>query len=68
MGLRARVELRYYQVKHRLQAPTLFRNFDITHWFRLSADGRVDGRVITKISRMMNYQIFLAVGLHARYD
>ena len=38
----------YYQVKHRLQGRTLFRNFDITRWFPSSADGRVDGRVITK--------------------
>ena len=23
----------YYQVKHRLQTPTLARKFDISHWF-----------------------------------
>ena len=26
----------YYQVKHRLQAPTLARKFDISHWLTFS--------------------------------
>ena len=30
----------YYQVKHRLQAPTLARKFDISHWFPRGEDGR----------------------------
>ena len=28
----------YYQVKHRLQTPTLARKFDISHWFPCGAD------------------------------
>ena len=42
----------YYQVKHRLQVPTLDRGFDITHWFSCGADGLAYGHVITKISRV----------------
>ena len=53
----------YYQVKHRLQAPTLARKFDISHWFACAADGRVDGHVIIKFLGWMDYQIFLGVGL-----
>ena len=53
----------YYQVKHRLQAPTLARKFDISYWFACVADGRVDGHVITKFLGWMDYQIFLGVGL-----
>ena len=42
----------YFQVKHRLQDPTLARKYDISHWFPYGADGRAYGHVITKISRM----------------
>ena len=46
----------YYQVKHRVQAPTLARKFDISHWFPFGAGGRADRRtyrhVIAKICRM----------------
>ena len=34
----------YYQVKNKLQAPTLARKFDISHWFPRSEDGRTSGR------------------------
>ena len=30
----------YYQVKHKLLAPTLARKFDISHWFSCDADER----------------------------
>ena len=30
----------YYQVKHRLQAPTLARKCDISNWFPRGEDGR----------------------------
>ena len=49
----------YYQVKHRLQVPTLGRKFDITHWFSCGADGLAYGPVITKISRVDRLQNFL---------
>ena len=42
----------YYQVKHRLQALTLGRKFDTTHWYSCGADGLAHGEVITKISRV----------------
>ena len=31
-----------HQFKHRLQAPTLGRNFDISHWFPCGAEGQAD--------------------------
>ena len=31
-----------HQVKHWLQAPTLARQFDISHWFPCGAEERVD--------------------------
>ena len=31
-----------YQVKHRLQAPTLARKFDILHWLSCGTDGQTD--------------------------
>ena len=49
----------YYQVKHRLEVPTLGRKFDITHWFSCGADGLAYGPVITKISRVDRLQNFL---------
>ena len=59
----------YYQVKHRVQAPTLTRKFDISHWFSFVAGGRADRRtyrhVITKICRMDGHQIYLGMGLRS---
>ena len=49
----------YYQVKHRLQAPTLARKFDISHWLSRGADARAYGHMITKITRMDRLPIFL---------
>ena len=49
----------YYQVKQRLQVPTLGRKFDITHWFSCGADGVAYGHVITKISLVDRLQNFL---------
>ena len=40
----------YYQVKHRLLAPTLAIKFDTSHWFPVV---QTDGHVITKISQMV---------------
>ena len=34
----------------------------ILHWYACGADGRTDGHVITQISRMSDYQIFLGIG------
>ena len=42
----------YYQVKDRLQAPTLARKFDVSHWFPYLVGGRAYGHMITKIFRM----------------
>ena len=43
----------YHQVKHRSQAPTLARKFDISHGFSVVQKGRADRRtydhVITNI-------------------
>ena len=58
----------YYQVKHRLQVPTLGRKFDITHWFSCGADGLAYRHVIIKISRVdrlpnfVRYVASLALG------
>ena len=49
----------YYEVKHRLQVPTLGRKFDITHWFSCGADGLAYGHVITKISQVDRLPNFL---------
>ena len=49
----------YYEVKHRLQVPTLGRKFESTHWFSCGADGLAYGPVITKISRVDRLQNFL---------
>ena len=49
----------YYQVKHRLQARTLARKFDISHWLSCGADARAYGHMITKITRMDRLPIFL---------
>ena len=51
-----------YQVKHRLQASTLARKFDISHWFPSRADGRTDGHMITQISWMDRLPHFLRYG------
>ena len=53
----------YYQVKHRLQVPTLGRKFDITHWFSCGADGLAYSHVITEISgvdRLPNFLKYVA--------
>ena len=53
----------YYQVKHKLQVPTLVRRFDITHWFSCGADGLAYSHMITKISgvdRLPNFLRYLA--------
>ena len=43
----------YYQVKHKLRAPTLHRKFEFSHWFLCGADGKSTyGHVINKISLM----------------
>ena len=34
----------YHQVKHRLQAPTLDRKFDISQWFPCCLDRRADAQ------------------------
>ena len=49
----------YYQVKHRLQVPTLGRKFDITHWFSCGADGLAYRHLIIKISRVDRLPNFL---------
>ena len=46
-----------YQVKHRLNAPTLIRKFDISLWYPCGAHGRAYGHVITKISRVRHLHI-----------
>ena len=59
----------YYQVKHRLQPPPLARKFDISQWFACGADGRVDGRTVTRLPKFLgwiDYQIFLGMGLRLR--
>ena len=53
----------YYEVKYRLQAPTLGRKFDTTHWFSCGADGLAYGHMSTKISRvdrLPNFPRYLA--------
>ena len=57
----------YYQVKHRLQAPTLARKFDISHWFPSGADRRTYGQSITKISGMDRLPNFLRYGPLLKY-
>ena len=58
----------YYQVKHRLQIPTLGRKFDITQWFSCGAEGLAYGRMITKnfsggqITKFLKYVASLARG------
>ena len=54
----------YYQVKHRLQAPTPARKIDISHWFPCGADGQahVRWRDYTIISRMDRLPDFLRHG------
>ena len=42
-----------------LQALTLVRKFDISHWFPYGADRQKKGHVITKISRINRAQNFL---------
>ena len=51
-----------------LQAPTLAGKCDDSHWFSCGAEERgcTYGHVTTEISWMERYQIFLAMGLHAR--
>ena len=59
----------YYQVKHRLQASTLARKFDIGHWFACGGDGRVEERMVTPLPKFLgwiDYQIFLGMELHSR--
>ena len=52
----------YYQVKHGLQASTLAKKFDILYWLPCRWDGRTDGHVVTKISRMDRLPKFLRYG------
>ena len=56
----------YYQVKHRLQAPTLARKFDISHWLSCGANGQAYGHVITNFLGWIDYQIFLGIGLRSK--
>ena len=63
----------YYQVKNRVQAPTLARKFDISHWFPCGAGGRADRRtyrhVITKNKEgQKGYRIYLGMGLRLRLE
>ena len=51
-----------YQVKHRLQVPTLARKFDISHWFACGANWQAHGDVVTKISWMDRSPHFLRYG------
>ena len=56
-----------YMCNIRLQASTLARKIDISHWFLCGADRRTDertyGHVITKISRMDRLPNFLTMVL-----
>ena len=54
-----------YQVKHRLQAPTLARKFDISHWLSCGANGQAYGLVITKLSRVDRLSNFF-IGLRSK--
>ena len=63
----------YYQVKHKLLAPSLDRKFEFSHWFLCGADGKSTyGHVIIKFLGWIDYQNFprygasLARGLRAR--
>ena len=59
----------YYQVKHRLQASTLARKFDIRLWFACGADRRVKERMVKPLPKFLkwtDYQIFLGMELHSR--
>ena len=47
----------------RLQASTLAKKFDISHWFPWGADGQAYGHVITG---WIDYQIFLGARLRSR--
>ena len=47
----------YHQVKHRLQAPTLTRKFDSSHWIQCGADGRADVWVKTTFSVTKHHNI-----------
>lgn len=55
-----------YQVKHRLNAPTLIRKFDISLWYPCGAYGLAYGQVITKISRTGRLPNFLIRGAPLR--
>ena len=50
----------YYQVKHRLQVPTLDRRFDITHWFSCGADGLAYGHKISRVDRLSTFLRYVA--------
>ena len=57
----------YYQVKHRLQASTLARKFDIRLWFACGADRQVKERMVKPLPKFLgwtDYQIFLGMELH----
>ena len=51
----------YYQVKPRLQAPTLARKFDISHWLPCGAGVRS-----RDYQKWIDYQFFLGMGLRSR--
>ena len=55
-----------FQVKHSLQASTLARKFDISHWFPCGADVQAYVHVITKISRVDRLPVFLGMGLRSK--
>ena len=57
-----------WMCKITLQAPTLARKCDDSHWFSCGAEGRgwTYGHVTTKFIEWKGNQIFLAMGLHAR--
>ena len=39
-------------IKHNMDASTLAKKCDISHWLSYGADGRMQGRITTQISRM----------------
>ena len=53
----------YYQVKHRLQASTLAKKFDISLWFPCGAD-RWTATWLAKFLEWIDYQILSGMGLH----
>ena len=51
----------YYQVKRRLQAPTLACKFDISHWLPCGADGWAD----VQSRDYQNFSDFFGMGLRS---